>query len=165
MADWISVSISRGPIRGAHRNDLGMRMHVKARPELETFMQQLSGGQKCPTNSYSEAWTSQNAKELEVYLIDKPLGAGNYTLEHVCGDPVVQNRVPRTGATEDKINLSFLKLVGISSDEGLTFGISGIFSADVCNRLKLELNGALRQFLTDYVVPVNINLQVVSRDY
>jgi hypothetical protein len=60
-------------------------------------------------------------------------------------------------------NLAFLRIVGISAEGGVTVGLVGAYSSEYVKRARNILPGAIKQFLQDYLVPITVNLQVISR--
>lgn len=169
---WVKVSITRGPIRGKDRNRIGLLMRVIARPEVEDFMASLGNNRKSPVDAYSDAWQNCNPEgpTLEVYESDHKFDRHRgYTLEAVGLPPIIDSSndgrptTSRMLATQDEsFNLSFLRVVGIGSDEGVTVGFLGPYSNDYIRRLRMGLAPALRTFLSDYIAPITINLQIVN---
>lgn len=175
---WVDFSIERGPVYGELKNRVGMKLTVKARPELEQFMQQMSSGKTVPVNSFSEDWVRvPKGLPLDVYAIDFGYNSKLYTLNAIGGplliDPnqgdgdgqVLRRAVPGQAARapEQQVNLSFLTLAGISGDPGITIGLSGVYSWEYIQNARNTIPAVIRQFLQDYIVPVTINLSIVQR--
>lgn len=164
---WVSYTIQRGPIVGPHSKSVGIRLTVKAKPELESFMQTLSKDRKEPVLDYGELWASLSNTPLEVYRIEEPLGPSSrngYNITSIgMGLLLPSNNRDLRGELDSYIpNLSILKLVGISKPDGVSIGIYGAFSASYVNSLTQCLPRGTDQFLRDFLVPMTINLHMVS---
>lgn len=160
---WVEYTLERGPIRGDSKAKVGLTLVVKARPELENFMQHLSEGRIVSSDAFAaDGWTNlDTGKSLDVYQIDNKAANLNYSLTHV-GSPLLVGN-DRVGENA-LVNLSFLRLVGISTTEfGIRIGIPGAFSAQYVQDVRLKLPQVLGQFLKDFVVPMTINVQIISR--
>lgn len=174
---WISYTVERGPIRGPLSGKVGLRLTIKARPEIEALMSNLAKDKKIGTDAYGDLWYNcVNPDEpLEVYAVDPDLSGSGYTLNQVGQPLLVTPTVPRVrnaiAGLGDAVrvdgeiaNISFLKLVGISRDTGVTLGLSGAYSSDyVMNRLKPMFSKAITTFLRDYIVPTTFNLHIISK--
>lgn len=166
---WVDFTITRGPIRGKDRNRIGLIVKVKARKEVEDFMGGLAQGRTLPVDAVGDNWLSLgvDGDPLSFYEIDTRFeNQRAYTLDQVAGPlliaPANERQVLKTQA-EEVVNLSFLRLAGISGDTGVSVGIVGPYSNDYLKRLKLALPGAISQFLRDYVAPVTYNFQIISK--
>jgi hypothetical protein len=168
---WVDFTITRGPIRGKDRNKVGLIIQVKARPDIEDFLRGLAHGGRAGVDAYGDMWQNANGdKPLEYYHTDTRLESGRgYTLDGIGQAPLItnerqaRNALLNGGVADDIVNLGFLRLVGVSSPEGVTVGIAGAYSGEYLRRIKLLLPGAVKNFLQDYVVPITINLQVISK--
>ena len=178
---WVDISISRGPLKGELSKQVGMTVQVKARPALEEFMRELSKGNTIEAEAYSDMWYTPDGgdNKLKVYRIEDgmlQLQSHTYTLSGVAMPLLTNGRqlardeddapqVARRGAPiqqDELVNLSFLRLVGISSEEGVRLGIQGAYSSAYLNKIRRNLMPALTEFLRDYVVPTKIHLHVIE---
>lgn len=171
--EYVRVWLSRGPIRGPLKNDIGLRLRVQANSEVEDFMRSLSNKRVISADAIAPDWVSQDltaSKALDTYIIERNLSGKDYTMEAIGqqlligGGKQVRLADGSIGLSGDKINISFLKLVGISNEGGVEFGVSGIFSAEYVNKVRTAINPAIAQFLKDYLVPVSYTFSVFSRD-
>ena len=165
---WVDFTVTRGPIRGGNRNRIGLIVKVKAREDIEQFLSGLAGNNRASVDAYGENWSSVDGKPLEFYNGENRVDSNRiYTLDHIGHPPLIINErqaLRNVGVVPDDIvNLAFLRLVGVSGENGVSVGIAGAYSGDYLRKLKLLLPGAVKQFLQDYVVPVTINLQVISK--
>ncbi len=174
---WVDFSVSRGPIRGDDRNKVGLLVRVKARRDVEDFMIGLGSGRRFTVDNFGELWHNHtaNAGPLEVYDIGAnfPESSG-YTLDSVSGPLLIGGDPPQNvdelrraaglpRQSGQAVNLSFLRLAGISSPEGVTIGVAGAYSSDYVYRYRNLLPTMLKRFLQDYLGSVTFNLQVISR--
>lgn len=177
-SSWIDFTITRGPIRGKDRNRVGLIIRIRARRDVEDYMASLGQGRRSPVSAYGDLWENAALEggELEYYEADNRLEPNKlYSLDSIGNLPIIErnaggraNRLDdggfrATSSPDELTNLAFLRLVGISDESGVTVGIVGPFSNEYIKRLKTLLLNATKQFLHDYVVPITINLQVVSR--
>jgi hypothetical protein len=167
---WVDFTLTRGPIRGSERNRIGLIVKVRTRPDVEEFISGLAQKQTVPVDHVGPDWQNCDSsdKPLYFYQIDSRLDPNQfYSLDHITGPLLVvtNDRNVRAGLApaNEVVNLSFLRLVGVGSDSGIAVGIAGAYSGDYLRRVKALLPGAVKSFLQDYIVPVTINLQVISR--
>ncbi len=169
--NWVDLQIVRGPIRGVDRSRVGLIYRIKARPDVEDFMRNLSSERKMLVEAISDAWVNANpsaGQALEYYDVDLN-NSRSYAINGIGAAPLIQEveqqrrLVERQLPKEDLANISFLRLVGISNPDGVVVGFTGAYSSDYVQKLKIQLPAAIEQFLRDYLVPITINLHTVSR--
>lgn len=128
-----------------YRSFKGLSVTVKVAPEIEDLFRELSrdsGHPTAPVNLYGPCWTPKRGlkpESLQVYGIPDghQLNAEQYTAD---GDMTF--RVNRPGTRLDSpVNLSLIRLVGASSEDGVTFDVSGAVYMeaqidDLLNRLQ-----------------------------
>lgn len=147
---WFELSIGRGR--------RGLDFYVKTVPEVENFMKALGAGKKEQVDAYGRDWFSleENGK-LEVYQMDRELPPSpTYTLTSIAE--------PLRGAKSGKINLSFLRLVGISDPGGVKFGVAGPFSRSFAREISQTILAETRTLIRDYMVPINISLRISTQE-
>jgi hypothetical protein len=165
---WIDLTITRGPIRGRDRNRIGLIVHVQTRRDVEEFISSLANGRTIGVDAYADTWQNCGLQEkpLETYEIENELPNEQrpYSLFHI-GLPLIVNKPDRVrvGDGSEMVNLSILRLVGIGESDGVKVGIVGAYSADYVKRVRNLLPNAIKQFLQDYLVPITVNLQIVSK--
>jgi hypothetical protein len=144
------LSIERGP--------KGLILFVRAMPEVENFIKSLCDGGVDPVEMYSREWFSVDvAKPVYIHRLERdiPTASSSYTIAHP-GEPL--------RSKEGKYNISFLRIVGIGSPEGVTFGVAGPFSKEF---IRIFMEGAckeVRTLISEYIVPVHINLRISSQE-
>jgi hypothetical protein len=165
---WFDITISRGPISGALRSTIGLIVRVKTDPAVENFMRLHSNDQRVEVGAFGPAWMALSQEPLEAYNVPKlPMNQyafGRYTVDAV-GRPLLtgQRGLGDEGAALNTVNLSFFKLVGISKPEGVRFGVVGAYSVDYITNLNRQLLTEAKQFLVDYITPIDITLKLMKK--
>lgn len=167
-SNWVDFTLTRGPIRGEERNKVGLILKIKARRDVEDFMRGLADGHRTLVEAVGDSWYNCNNSGTPLEVYDAAVEARNklYTMNGV-GQPLLVIQDPgrlRAANNEEQVNLSFLKLVGISNSEGVSIGFVGAYSADYVSKVRNALPNVVTQFLRDYLVPITINLQIISRN-
>jgi hypothetical protein len=174
---WVDFVLTRGPIRGKDRNRIGLTVKVRARREVEDFMAGLANGRRSPVDAVADGWFNGNPEggALEFYDSDFQSEPHHlYTLANIGGAPLIQRydpnqprrlaqQLPAAGAQDELVNLSFLRIAGISDESGITIGLSGPYSNEYVTRFRKLYMAAAKQFLHDYLVPITVNLHVIDR--
>lgn len=148
-----------------YRSFKGLSVTVKIAPEIEELFRQLSvdsGHPTAPVNLYGPCWTpkkGQNKDSLKVYGIPDghQLNAEQYTSD---GDMTF--RLNRPGVRLDSpLNLSMIRLVGASSEDGVTFDVSGaVYMESQIDDLLNKLQKAATDFYKLYFKEVSQSLLI-----
>lgn len=173
-----SVLAKSGEIIGMFKLSRASREHglsvtAKMDPVIEDFFR---AEETVPVRQCGREWICPT--DLRVYvpnLIRQPLalpgGAGTYTLDRPGKSLILQpehfdedSPMPAAGSTAI-INLSFLRIVGISEGNGVTFQLKGVMSTDAVVDTTRKLRAALRQFYLDYIAGVEMSVQMVTQEY
>lgn len=172
--NWVDICIERGPVNGNLKNRVGLRLHIRANEELEQFMRNISKGKTVPVEALTEDWLRIPQDKLHAYTASFDSHPQEYSLSAI-GAPLL---IESQGEGEDEppnalirrrvekstiVNLSFLTLVGISKEEGITLGISGVYSFEYIQNVRNLIPQAIKKFLHDYLVPVTINLSIIQK--
>lgn len=158
---WLDISLSRGPIKGPLRNNVGLILDVRADPMVEDFFQGKAGGKVTAVEALGPSWIPiAPTEKLESYVIDKGAIPGNaVTLANVGRPLLIDTRgIDMNGSL--KVNLSFLMLKDIS--KGLRVGVLGAYSMDFINKFNRDAITEGDRFFRDYIVPISVNLRIVS---
>ena len=158
LKDWAVFSIDRGSSWSERTSGHpGLRITIKADPCIESFFKEHCNGESDALDLYGRTWFSIDQENpIKVYRSQDDPKGNDYTFGDVCG---ALGKNPKSG----KVNLSFLKFVGIGSDNGVTFGISFPLSREFVLSFRQDLGMAIRAFVQDYIVPIHIELKIVSR--
>lgn len=141
--DLIDIQVKRG-LRG-------ITVHVKAHQIVESFMSAISHGKIRQLGDLDNTWASaQPEQPLQIYNINYNLATQDYQLNLAGGD-LFQGNV---------LNLSFLKLKGISDEDGVTFNLTTPINRDQFKRLEGMLLNATTNFYRDFIKPMNLSVSV-----
>ena len=131
-------------------------MGVRVIPMMETFIKGLGNGEARPSSAYPNAklWLPLNPESppLMVYQIAPLPPRSGYRLDCVGMDFEV----------EGLINLSFLRLVGLSKPEGVKFRINGVYSEERLLQLGDRIGSAVESLYKDYLNPIDLSVVVHS---
>lgn len=151
MIDWIRINLNR------RKNDCGIEMNIEAVPKVEEFMANLGSGQSDPIEAYGRSWASFDPEhQIRVYRMFEPPDGRHVRYE--LDQPSSAFRNPTNG----KINVSFLRMVGISDPDGVKFRVTTPISNGELEDLAKTLTFASRQFILDYMTPANVSLRIVG---
>ena len=144
----------------------GLLVKVRAHQDVEDFMRSLGTGELTePKATGHRYWEPQKGSELLCYDLSTNLGiltteAGAvYRFDRV-GYPLLE----QTDYKGEVINLSFLRLAGISSVSGVTFRIKGIYSLEARNRMRELLGMAQRRFYFSFMKPTRAVVNIVMEN-
>lgn len=146
---WFDLAIDRGP--------KGLEVYVKTDPRIEDFIKSLGSGKKDSVEVYGRSWFSlTSGVELEIHRLDQQLQVSTYSLDAVA-ESFKTSR-------DNRVNLSFLRIVGIGDPQGIRFGIAGPFSKSYVRELMGDVVTETRSLIRDYIVPVHLNLRITSTE-
>lgn len=144
-----------------HRSPGGLTMHLRAHPAVEEFFKRLGNGTKKPVEVYGKQWEALAADTpVEIYHMNGPLLA------------MQQGQRFRIDNPGDKfydenglLNMSFLRIAGISTKNGVQFGIRGVYSLEKLRELQEVLGAAAKQLYRDYIKTVDLAVIVSTQEY
>jgi hypothetical protein len=148
------------------RTAKGVRLSAKAHEVIESFFKAQTG-ETYDVREFGLSW--QSDKTLQVWHIASNEGGVKegpraYYFNHP-GGPLMSKDGERLSATPiDAINLSFLRLKGISEDSGVSFDVRGAFSLPYLQKLAERIVLASQQFYIDYLKPVDITVTVNTQE-
>lgn len=141
---------------GRSKLNEGLLLKVKAAPQIEAFMRSLGGGDSFNTILGGRYWEPIGTTPLRVYNAIHNLPPSTiYTLtQH--GRPLIPD------LKTDQVNLSFLRLVGISEPEGISFVVKGVYSKDLIYRIYTKVTEATTELYKQFLKPVNHTAILIS---
>lgn len=132
----------------------GIRLTVWAHPCVEELFRTWSGGAVEDVSIYGRYWDSP--ERLQVYTTDHgklySYTGGQYGLSSPGGVLMSESKGPTW------LNLSFLRLVGISMEEGKTFRINEVYGLTELRELSDQIKAACRHFWVEYLMPVDLSM-------
>lgn len=139
---------------GLKRGLKGLEVSVKTLPEVEAFVKSLGDGKFDPVEAYGRSWYPLG-HPLNVYRLETDVQSAGFTLLNVTEG----FKIYKT----NKINLSFLRLVGIGSPAGVRFGTEGVHSRQFLKDIGVSIVNETRSLIHDYITPVHVNLRISSQ--
>jgi hypothetical protein len=128
-------------------------------PEVEAFFRQWGGGvEELPV--HGRLWKPVNEDDqLKLWSLETTLSeATNYNV-HRTGTVLLDD------LNGYGVNLSFIRLVGASNEDGRSFIVESVMSDSEISRLSQRIHKAGEQFVMSYIQPVDIMCYVGTVDY
>lgn len=145
-----------------HRTAAGLSVQVKARPEVEEFMQTLGGGERVDVESCGRYWTPLTKGQSLLAYVTASMGRSEgVTMEHLGHPLIVQDRNVSGG---ELVNLSFLKLVGVSDGPGVTFNVQGVYSLEALRKIRDRIAKTSVNFYNEHLRPVDLMAFVSTQE-
>ena len=156
----INLQIDRPVPKSREEAKYGVRVTVKTSPAVEHFIASLGEG---------------GSRSLDVYVRDgwRPTNPGTTLMirdMQNAGDILIGDgyRLDIPGRALDNhdreegryVNLSFLRLVGISEPGGVSFMLKGVSSPDGLRDLKNRIGKALRSLYMEHIRPVSLTVSI-----
>jgi hypothetical protein len=147
----------------------GTRVTVRATTRVEEFMQNLGAGEVVDVATIGRYWQPIGGIPLNAYVTQPfnphfQIDDGSFITLDRLGHPLI---LPSPDGQQDRhstVNLSFLRLRGISEGLGVTFGIKGVYSLDELRKVKDRISAASRRFYVDYLRPVDLLVTVSTQE-
>lgn len=146
------------------RTDGRVKVIVKAHEVIEDLMRSWGSGERGAVIDFGgRNWVSPTP--LEVWDLSPkmaqllPYGEGYYTINEPGGELFLSDNGIRHGAA---VNISFLRIVGVS--EGVEFEVPGVHSLSFLKETQNRVNGAVKRLYTDFLLPVDLTLQINTQE-
>ena len=140
----------------------GIQVTVWASERLESFMKSL-GDRLVTADSICRGWIPVN-HPLEVYQMNEPLVTGElgFVLDRI-GKPLLYDVEDggRLSGSQQITNLAFLRLVGISREAGVFFGIKGLYPQSHIDKLTERLGQGIKTFYREFMKPTNQSIHLL----
>lgn len=148
---------------GIKRSSKGIILTTRAHPLFEEFFSSQNG-ETIEVAEYRRDWHTLDGNPLRVWHITQDPGVVRGTGATYCvnkpGSPIVYSD-QQFGKV---INLTFLRLVGVSSTEGISFEVKGAFTLNYLRSLSSEIGGAVKQLYIDFLKPIDIQVKVTTQE-
>lgn len=166
------VDIVKGGLTAAQfsleRNSKGIKCWVKVHPSVEELFREWARGSAGNVVESGRLWiVGQGKVPLRYWHLPEPLKTQKFTSGHYSVDiPGRDLFVPEaiSGVTGGIYNLSMFRLVGASEGNGIEFHLNGIHSTSWIREMVRNIGDAGRRFYIDYLLPVNIAVQLHRED-
>lgn len=150
-----------------NRSMKGVTIQVKGHPAIEAFARGLGDGESQDIKLYGRHWHPVGDTALRVYNYDPKVfkldqlqvddpGIKIWARYDIPGQPLYDS--------EGRLNLSFLRLAGISDGPGITFGISGVYTLDRLRLIRDHISAACRRFYVNYMRPVDLSVTISTQE-
>lgn len=158
---------------GLMRSSKGLKVSVRTHPRVEEFFREISGEEVADVKLSARHWKGLTPETpLMAYIVGEKVAIEDksYNLNRI-GHPLIdegnEKKFDRDGRhigyMNSRINISFLRLTGISDGNGVTFYVGGVYSKEAVTKLLEQIGGALRSFYIDYIRPMNVSVQISTQ--
>lgn len=157
------------------RTAKGLLVKAKAHPVIEETFQAWSGtGGQSLANTHGRYWSHPKDLPLQVWSLAEVIPPGRvdgatYRVDRVGtlileGEPNVLDRGEDRPRPQSSmiVNLGFLRLVGISSPEGVEFIVRGVFSTEGVQEINRFVMAATKCLVLDYMRAVDLHFVLAS---
>lgn len=147
------------------RNAKGLSINCRTLPVVEEFFRNCAAGEVSPVGLFGRKWESPIP--LAVYDLPETMRGQTTISSRVC------YRLDRPGSDltwVDSnsgyriINIGFLRLVGTSLPDGVTFHIAGVWDKEDVINMAGAINEASQVIYGQYIRPMTIHIQHVLRE-
>lgn len=144
----------------------GLTVYAKAHPMVEAFIQGLGTGETVDVKASGPYWRSvglDKDKPLLIHRLAEPIpniALSNGDVVTICrpGQPLLCNTEPGHSPNTSAVNLSFLRLVGISEGAGVAFSVRGVHTLEALNHIHKLIGEGYRTFYKEYLKPVKLDV-------
>lgn len=167
-----SINFSSPPHRKGLPADVGVRVTLHALPPFEEFFQRAGTGAISEAGEYGRVWVPLGEEPLRLYDVSQlPTQESSskitYSL-HRAGQALLPDHDGEPGSLRltsqgPVYNLSFLRCVGISGSQGVSFFVRGVYSMDQIIAIKGGTEKAVAHFYRQYMLPYNMSIVVSTQ--
>jgi hypothetical protein len=154
----VRLDLKRGP--------KGLTVRTKAHPSLEEMFKAFANGQTVAPNTHGRTWAPavDGAKLPSAYDISMIPGAnanmrsplGFFSLLHLGGELFTPANA--------LVNLSFLRLIGISEGDGVAFAVRGVWSLEGVRSMGNMMNAGIKRLYDDFIKPIDVVIVTTTRE-
>jgi hypothetical protein len=146
------------------RDKSGLRVEVKIHPGVEELFTSWGGGERSAVSEYGRMWIPQKGESLSVHQLYSNPGNVQISKDLYYSFERVGEVLSRKDGNITTVNLSFLRLVGASAGNGVSFHIAGVYSLESLRTLNDQLKTALQRFYQDYLLPVDFYVVMQTQE-
>jgi hypothetical protein len=146
------------------RTAKGLEIRVILHPDVEDCFKTLSSGETRPVTDFGRKW--QSPQPLGVYDVPQTMagvGLVSGTAAYRLDIPGREMIIADPGGLR-VVNMSFIRLVGASGPEGVSFYLAGAFEKDDAIWLGQQIVAAGEAICNKYIYPVIINTSNTVRE-
>ena len=150
----------------------GLRISTKTQPAIEDLIKSWSMEEACSVAKWGRGWESPQelkTRDLTHNPGIQPIdGGGYYCLDRV-GRELFETR-PVYGsdgraANQEVFNMSFLRLVGISSGAGVEFTVRGVFTPQTVRKVAELIKFSAKTIFLTYLKPIDVTVMVLTQPW
>ena len=154
------------------RSTSGLMVAVKAHPRVEAFMKSLGNGDVLDVKAAGPYWRAiPRDGVLHVYTLTEVIPSFNLengtavTITRV-GMALYEPFAAQADGSKAKplINLSFLRLAGISEGAGVTFSVRGVHTHESLSKIKEDIGEGYRKFYYMFMKPIRMDIVVSTQE-
>lgn len=154
------------------RNMAGLSLSIKAHPGVEAFFRGLSTGEVSDVTGIGRHWIPIGGVPLRIHnLVEQVPVISIEPGRRIRFDRPGQQLLAPSGATSpdgmplQDVNLSFLRLIGVSEGIGVTFTVRGVYSEQSVNSMRDTLAEGAKKFYQTFMKPINLNVAIVTQEW
>lgn len=156
------------------RTSKGLIVNVQAHPAVEEFFRANADGVTLDARTVGRYWTnpaSTQEKQLPLMAYDRRASlldtqqhdSGSNNFDRL-GQQLLEPVLGRNGLASKQVNLSFLRLQGISEPEGVTFILRGVYSTEAVREIKDGIATGVKAFYGAYLKPVEMSVMCLTQE-
>lgn len=146
---------------------VGLTLTVKTHPNVEDMMRGMGTATPIDVSTLGRHWVQKGKDPLLVYdltVAECMGGLGNAPHLYRLDRPGYPMWDFDQGLRYNVINMSFLRLVGISEGSGVSFGVRGVISYDHVKQVAAAVENASRAFYMSYMKPIDVTVVVSTQE-
>lgn len=145
----------------------GIAVSAKVHPAVEDFLRSWGDGTPQDVNLHGRSWFPLKPSSPPLQVWKLVLDPGPQPLDRSCSYRIARAGHPLIESIEgcnDTVNLSFLRLCGISEGAGVSFGVKGVYTEAAIRELGDKLVNATKVFYVSYMRPVDLRVRISTEE-
>jgi hypothetical protein len=151
-----------------------LKLSIKVHPSVEDLFRVWGSNDVSPAQKWGRQWEGKG--DLLCYNLAQNPGVlpidtigGYFCLDRV-GGALLENRtfqgpMPGQNVQAEVLNMSFLRLVGISEGTGVEFAVKGVHTPQKVKEIAEKIKMAARSIYVIYMKPIDIEVGVYTRPW
>jgi len=172
LEDQIRIKLYRSFGGTEAKTSAGIIVKVWAQPAVEDFIRLVGTGELNSTLVFGRYWEPlPPMTDLQVYrwnqdvhtqALSGVISEGNtfYRLDRPGNLLIETDTNPYSGVPRNIVNLSFLRLAGISNEQGVGFKLRGVHASDTVKNMRDQIGTAVRSFISMFLKPISLKIVV-----
>jgi hypothetical protein len=154
----VRLDLKRGP--------QGLVVRAKAHPTLEELFATFSNGAHVAPTTHGRLWmpVGDGAKLPMAYDASTVPGIGNNFRSPLGQFSLLQLGAELYRPDTAYVNLSFLRLVGISKDPGIVFAVRGVWDLESVRTMGKMMNAGVKKLFDDFIKPIDVVIVTTMKE-